>query len=128
MGNRDLPSHKEFKNGPAVTEDFVAWIESQVVGKKEDMLDPRLCLLRNEKYDNLPPTLFIVAEFDILRDESYEYSKRLTAAGVDNEVFQASGAIHGYFTTPGAFVELAGQSYTKAVEFINKIRKQHQSE
>ena len=30
-----------------------------------------------------------------------EYSKRLTAAGIDNEVFLAKGALHGYFTVPG---------------------------
>lgn len=39
--------------------------------KTEDQLDPRFCILRNEKYDQLPPTLFIVAEFDAIRDESY---------------------------------------------------------
>jgi len=30
-----------------------------------------------------------------------EYSKRLTAAGVDNEVFLVKGAVHGFFTAPG---------------------------
>jgi len=33
-----------------------------------------------------------------------EYSKRLTAAGVDNEVFLVKGAVHGYFTTPGTCI------------------------
>jgi len=125
IGHRDYPSHQEFKNGPVIVGDLLSWIESQVVEKKEDLHDPRFGILHNKKYDHLPPTLLIVAEFDALRDESYEYSKRLTAAGVDNQVFQANGAIHGYYTTPGAFVELCGQSYAKAVEFINKIRKQH---
>jgi len=124
-GENNLPSHEEFKNGPLSMEGLTHWILSLLVEKKEDLLDPRLCIFRNEKYDHLPTTLCIVAEFDPLRDESNEYSKRLTAAGVDSEVFLAKGAVHGYFTAPGAFVELCSQSYAKAVEFINKIRKQH---
>jgi acetyl esterase len=120
----NLPSHQQLKDGPLSMEGLVQWIMTLLVEKKEDLIDPRLCLFRNEKYDNLPPTLFIVAEYDPLRDESYEYSKRLTAAGVDSEVFLSKGAVHGYFTAPGAFAELCSQSYAKAVEFINKIRKQ----
>ena len=41
------------------------------VEKTEDQIDPRFCIFRNKKYDQLPPTLFIVAEIDALRDESY---------------------------------------------------------
>jgi len=123
-GEPNLPSHEEMKKAPLVMEGFVEWIESQVVEKKEDLHDPRFHILRNEKYDHVPPTLLIVAEFDPTRDESYEYSKRLTAAGVDNEVFLSKGSIHGFFTCPGAFVELGGQAYAKAAEFINRIRKQ----
>jgi len=41
------------------------------VEKKEDLRDPRFHILGNEKYDHLPSTLLIVAEFDQLRDESY---------------------------------------------------------
>jgi len=46
-------------------------ILSLQVEKTEDQLDPRFCIFRNEKCDHLPPTLFIVAEIDTLRDESY---------------------------------------------------------
>jgi len=46
-------------------------LKTQLVEKKEDLLDPRFHIFGNEKYDHLPPTLLIVAEIDELRDESY---------------------------------------------------------
>ena len=46
-------------------------VRTLLVEKKEDLRDPRFHILGNEKYDHLPSTLLIVAEFDQLRDESY---------------------------------------------------------
>lgn len=37
---------------------------------------------------------------NVLYDDA-EYSKRLTAAGVENELFLSKGALHGFFTFPG---------------------------
>lgn len=35
------------------------------------MNDPRISIVRYSSHDHTPPTLFIVAELDHLRDESY---------------------------------------------------------
>lgn len=44
----------------------------------------------------LPPTLVMVAEIDPLRDEGLAYAARLSAAGVNTEVIQVPGAVHGF--------------------------------
>lgn len=44
----------------------------------------------------LPPALVMVAEIDPLRDDGLEYAARLTAAGVNTEVVQVPGAVHGF--------------------------------
>ncbi len=38
---------------------------------KSDTKDPRVSVLFNTSLDSVPPTLFIVAELDPLRDDSY---------------------------------------------------------
>ena len=43
---------------------------SKVVEEK-DVANPRIATLLRPRFDHLPPTLFIVAECDPLRDDSY---------------------------------------------------------
>ena len=47
-----------------------------------------------------------------------EYAKKLTAAGVHNELFLVKGAIHAFYTLPAIFEELCQAAYSRTVEFI----------
>jgi len=86
----------------------------------KDFANPRFANLLRDKFDHLPPALFIVAECDPLRDDSYEYSKKLTDAGVHNELHLAKGGIHAFFTLPGLFPELGAAANAKAIDFIKR--------
>lgn len=44
----------------------------------------------------LPPALIMVAEIDPMRDENVAYAARLSAAGVNTELVQVPGAVHGF--------------------------------
>lgn len=44
----------------------------------------------------LPPAFIEVAEFDCLRDEGIEYAKKLEEDGVEVELKQTTGTIHGF--------------------------------
>jgi len=68
----------------------------------------------------LPPCLFIVAQCDPLRDDSYEYAKKLTKVGVYNELYLAEGAIHAFYTLPAIFPKLCEAAYDRTIEFIKK--------
>jgi acetyl esterase/lipase len=44
---------------------------SNALRDDNDKKDPRASVLLNESFDGIPPCLFIVAELDPLRDDSY---------------------------------------------------------
>ncbi|MEZ0095082.1 alpha/beta hydrolase [Streptacidiphilus sp. EB129] len=44
----------------------------------------------------LPPALVMATEVDPLRDENIAYAARLSAAGVNTELVQVPGAVHGF--------------------------------
>jgi len=47
-----------------------ARLMSKVVERK-DNANPRIATLMRTRFDHLPPTLFVVAECDTIRDDSY---------------------------------------------------------
>ncbi len=48
---------------------------SNALRDENDKKDPRASVLLNESFDGIPPCLFIVAELDPLRDDSYGINK-----------------------------------------------------
>ena len=42
------------------------------------------------------PAYIEPTEFDPLRDEAYDYGRALEAAGIEVEIVEAKGAVHGY--------------------------------
>jgi len=47
-------------------------------------------------FANLPNAYIEIAEFDSLRDEAVEYANHLNQAGVEVELFEVKGAVHGF--------------------------------
>ncbi len=58
--------------------------------------------LHRENFAGLPPCWVEVAEFDPLRDEGKQYADALETAGVEVELREAKGAIHGYDLVEGS--------------------------
>lgn len=54
--------------------------------------------LKANSFADLPPAEVVTVEFDILRDEGFEYADRLREAGVDVEHSHYEGAIHPFFS------------------------------
>src|SRR5690606_27548447 len=52
--------------------------------------------LNETHYDALPPAFLVAAHWDPLRDDSFEYAARLTAAGVAAEVRREPLLVHAF--------------------------------
>ncbi len=61
-----------------------------------DGLNPMCSPLLSKNFHDLPPALIITAEYDLMRDESIDYAKALTDAGVPVCLKNYEGAIHGF--------------------------------
>jgi acetyl esterase len=51
------------------------------------------------------PATIITAEHDILRGEAEAYARRLTSDGVDVEIIQYDGQLHGFFGLVGVMTD-----------------------
>ena len=75
MASQTTDSARYFSLHPAAVfvlyaADVICRLMSKVVEEK-DVANPRIATLLRPRFDHIPPTLFIVAECDIIRDDSY---------------------------------------------------------
>ncbi|HET8717113.1 MAG TPA: alpha/beta hydrolase [Nocardioidaceae bacterium] len=84
-----------------------------------DLVDPGpdLCPLDSPRLGALPPTLVLVAEHDVLRDEDEELARRIQAAGATAEVTSYPGMIHGFWRHPRLF-DAAEESFARTATFL----------
>lgn len=109
-------SYKEFKNGPWLSKKAMEWFwdcyEPDKNLRKEAYLSP----LKSELDDlkNLPSTLVITAENDVLRDEGEDYARKLIEAGVEAACVRVNNTFHD-------FIMLNGLRESKAVQAAYKL-------
>ncbi|CAF3725595.1 unnamed protein product [Adineta steineri] len=115
-------SCKEFTSPEHIlTPAILAWFSSNALRNEEDKKNPRASVLLHESFEGLPPCLFIVAELDPLRDDSYEYQKKLEKAGVKTKLVLIKDVIHAYFSLPGIYEKACGQTIEAVTEFMNSL-------
>jgi acetyl esterase len=118
----ETESHKEFTRPEHIlTPTLFNWFKSNALRDENDMKNPRASVLLNESFDNVPPCLFIVAELDPLRDDSYEYQKKLEKSGIKTNLVLIKNAIHSFFSLPGIFEKACGQGIEAVTEFMNGL-------
>jgi acetyl esterase/lipase len=82
-------------------------------------VSPYIVPARCTDLSGLPPTYIDVGELDILRDESIEYARRLTAAGVPTELHLHPGSPHGF----EVFAPDAAVSHRAITDRIRRLRE-----
>eukprot|EP00741_Cyanophora_paradoxa_P008540 tig00001339_g8265.t1 len=92
-------SYRRFAKGYGLTAAEMLWFWSKYLPTEADGSDWRASPLRAplDALQQLPPTLVVTAEADVLRDEGAAYAARLAAAGVRVEFSEYAGLIHGFF-------------------------------
>ncbi|CAF3664314.1 unnamed protein product [Rotaria sordida] len=115
-------SHKEFTSSEHIlTPAVLSWFNSNALRNENDKKDPRASVLLYESFDGIPPCLFIVAELDPLRDDSYEYQKKLEKAGIKTKLVLIKDVIHSFFSLPGIYEKTCGQAIEAVKEFMDSL-------
>lgn len=91
-------SYKEFAEGPWLTAKGMAWFWDQYLPDASRRGDIHVSPLNasSEQLRDLPQTLLIVDENDVLRDEGEDYGRKLAEAGVRVTSLRYNGTIHDF--------------------------------
>ncbi|CAF4153765.1 unnamed protein product, partial [Rotaria sordida] len=118
----EMPSYKEFtKPMYFLTPEFMKWFTTHAFHNLDEVKDPRVSVLLNRTFKDLPPCLFIVADLDILRDGNLEYQKLLEKAGVQTKLVLMKDVIHVFFTLPGIFPQSCAEAVDAIRDFMASI-------
>ncbi len=94
----EWPSYEEFGDGSrGLGLPLLRWFSTQYLADPAQAADELASPVRAANLADLPPTMIVTAEYDMLRDEGEEYGRRLAGAGVPTMVRRYSGVDHGFF-------------------------------
>jgi acetyl esterase len=94
----DTPSYDEFADGPYLTRKAMEWFWDAYIPdpaqRSEVTASPNRATV--EQLRGLPPTLLLVDEADVLRDEGEAYAAKLRLAGVPVTTVRYDGTCHDF--------------------------------
>lgn len=110
------PSWEKFADGPNLTLEGARMAWSLYTPDATDRCHPDAAPLLADDLAGLPPALIITAENDPLRDEAVQYAQKLQAAGVEVQLSEYAGMIHGFFQMGGIIA--GGKEAIKEVAYF----------
>jgi acetyl esterase len=117
----DTPSYRLFGDKTlGLPRKDVEWFLEQYVPDSSKRLDPRVSPLLSKNMQNLPPSIVVTAEFDVLRDEGETYARRLQEAGVPVQLIRCNGMTHGFLSTLG-LIHRSAQYFHQVIAAIQKM-------
>ncbi len=117
------PSYAEFAEGPWLTAKGMAWFWDQYLPDVASRADVHASPLNAsvEMLRDLPPTLLVVDENDVLRDEGEAYGRKLAEAGVPVTSLRYNGTIHDFMMlNPIAGTPAVRAAVAQAVGYLRK--------
>jgi acetyl esterase/lipase len=94
----DTPSYLQFAEGYYLTREGMQWFWEQYTADPAQRAEKYASPLQASLDDlrELPPTLVITDEADVLRDEGEQYANKLREAGVDVTSVRVAGMVHDF--------------------------------
>lgn len=99
-------SDAPYAEGFGSTQKGIKWAWKQYLNCDQDLLNPYAVPHAAYDFTQLPPTIILTAEYDVLRQDGFEYAKKLHEAGVMTIHNDVKGMIHG-FLNYGKYIEEA---------------------
>lgn len=95
---QDTDSYREFKDGPYLSADSMAWFWDSYMPGLDHRFDITASPLRatTPQVQGLPPALVLTDENDVLRDEGEAYAAKLRVARVPTTSVRYNGTIHDF--------------------------------
>lgn len=118
-GTARFPSWEENAEGYLITAAAIGWFWEQYLATLEDAENPYASPAKAKSLAGLPPTLMLVNEYEVTRDECLNYGRMLTGQGVPVQVELYSGLVHGVYWMTGA-VPRSAELHSAVVEFLGK--------
>jgi acetyl esterase len=116
-------SFEENANGYGLTKDLVLFYFQTYLEKNEWFRnDPAMWPIDESDFSGMPPSLIVVAEFDVLRDEGIAYGKKLEKGGNEVSIKCFPHQIHGLTGLPKNSGEI-NSLYESMSEMMAKIGK-----
>lgn len=94
--NFETTSYHEFANGYGLTRANMQWFWDCYLNQEADAKNPEVVPLKTPDLKGLPPAFILSAEFDVLRDETEAFARRLKKAGVQVRLVRFLGMNHGF--------------------------------
>lgn len=112
-------SIEAYSEGYMLDKALYHWFMEQYIDIAEAMWDPRCSPLYGKKSSRHPATFFIGAQYDPVRDESFDYLAQLTRAGVLVEAHYFLGMPHGFLWYRDK-LDVAKIAQNMAAEYVKK--------
>lgn len=116
--NFDTGSYLANVEGFGLSRDDMIWFWEQY-SNEEGRRNPYASPILADSFSDLPPTLVMTAEYDVLRDEGEAYAERLRIDGTAAEVVRFDGFIHGFFAETHTIPETR-KAMVRACDMLRK--------
>jgi acetyl esterase len=103
------PTYARLATAPMLTREEMAHLWQDYCGEQDPRHPDLSPLLAGDGHAGAPPTLLVLPSHDVLRGDGEAYAALLRTAGVDVEVRECPGMVHGFLRWAGA-VDEAGRS------------------
>lgn len=113
-------SREKFAAGYSLSSETLDWFARHYMSGGVPATDPELSPLLMQDLANLPPTLLVTADHDLLRDEGRAYAQKLIGAGNDVTYVEWRGTVHG-FMMMDRFTPAARQLIDRVAEWCNQL-------
>lgn len=105
--------------GYGLSKRTMSWLWSLYLTRPKDDKNPYAVPLNAQDLAELPETIIITAEHDVLREDGVRYADKLQSAGVPVTYIDYDGMIHGFFNY-GKFIDAGISSRIEIAELITE--------
>ncbi len=114
-----MPSHESLGQGYRLTNELMDWFMEHYFGQGIDRRQLTASPLFATDFAGLPPALVLTAGYDPLRDEGRAYAEKLREAGVETDLVEYGGMIHG-FITMGGLVDASAEALDECAAALRR--------